>query len=152
MAGLSRVWWAGAFGLGGVALLATSALAMPGYRLQAIRQLHYAGPTWSRTTMDCTFCHVNRRGGAPWNVFGQEIVARLGSDPKLTFDRALYSVLQDDKDADGDGYPDALEIYAHTLPGDPSSKPGEMLTDLQAKFDAAGGVGQYAPERADKGR
>lgn len=141
-----------AFVVAGAGVLAGTALAMPQYRLQAIAQLHYPGPTWSRKTMDCTFCHVNARGGPPWNAFGQELVAKLGSDPKLTFDKALYLVLQEGKDADGDGYPDALEIFAHTLPGDPSSKPTESLAELQARFAAAGGVSQYAPEKADKGR
>ncbi len=141
-----------AFTLAGGALLATMATAMPQYRLQAIRQLHYAGPTWSRITMDCTFCHVKRAGGAPWNAFGQELVRKLGSDPQLTFDQALYGVLKDQADADGDGYPDALEVYAHTLPGDSASTPQEARADLQAKFDAAGGVGQYALGQAQRGR
>ena len=65
----------------------------------------------------------------------------------LTFPQALYALLQADTDADGDGYPDALEVYAGTLPGDPASVPTPPVQDLRAAFEQAGGVAQYAPPK-----
>lgn len=131
----------------GVAFAATSllpfALAMPKYRAQAIAQLHYAGPIWSRKTMACTFCHVGDSGGAPWNSFGEELKATWRAEPDASFADVLYQTLAANEDADGDGYPDALEVYAHTLPGDPDSKPAESLEALQKQFEAAGGTAQY---------
>ena len=126
-----------------VASLLPFALAMPKYRAQAIAQLHYAGPLWSRKTMACTFCHVNDSGGAPWNSFGEELKATWRAEPAVSFADVLYQTLAANQDGDGDGYPDALEVFAHTLPGDPDSKPTESLEALEKRFLAAGGVGQY---------
>ena len=121
---------------------------MPAFRLQAIVQLHYdeGEPLWeySGKVMACTFCHVNARGGAPWNPFGQALQQGFQADPKAKFGNVLYSVLAANGDADGDGYPDAVEVFAHTLPGDASSKPQQPLAELEAAFEKAGGVGQYA--------
>ena len=131
---------------------------MPAYRLQAIQQLHYdvGQPLWqySAKVMACTFCHVNAKGGAPWNAFGQALQKGFQTDPKAKFGEVLHRVLAANGDADGDGYPDALEVFARTLPGDASSKPGKPLAELEAEFAAAGGVNQYAPKQAagKKGR
>ena len=126
----------------------TPSLAMPAYRLQAIPQLHYdkEDPLWpySGKVMACTFCHVNASGGAPWNPFGQALQQGFQADPKAKFGDVLYSVLAANGDADVDGYPDAIEVFTHTLPGDASSYPGKPLAELEAEFAAAGGVGQYA--------
>ncbi len=130
--------------------------SMPAYRLQAITQLHYdAGePLWqySGKVMACTFCHVNKNGGAPWNPFGQALQKGFQSDLKAKFGDVLYGVLAAHHDADGDGYPDAAEVFAHTLPGDPSSKPAQPLAELEAEFAAAGGVAQYAPKGKKSGK
>ncbi|MDV6375876.1 hypothetical protein [Deinococcus arenicola] len=136
-----------------VLLAAPVALAMPKYRAQAIQQVHYDvdNPLWEldRRVMACTFCHVDAGGGAPWNPFGEAIRAGFKADAaagqKGKFPDVLYAVLKKDADADGDGYPDALEVFAHTLPGDAGSKPSVPVADLRARFAAAGGVGQYAP-------
>lgn len=140
----------------GLLLLAVSGgvLAMPQFRLQAIVQLHYdqLDPLWaySGKVMSCTFCHVNKQGGAPWNVFGQALKAGFVANPKTSFGDVLYTVLKANGDSDGDGYPDAIEVFAHTLPGDPASHPDRPLAELQQEFDAAGGVVIYAP-KAKKG-
>jgi hypothetical protein len=141
MGGIKKVWLA-------VALLALApALAMPAFRLQAIPQLHYdeGEPLWqySAGVMACTFCHVNAKGGAPWNPFGQALQKGFQADPKAKFGAVLYAVLAANGDADGDGYPDAVEVFAHTLPGDASSTPEQPLAELEAAFEEAGGVGQY---------
>lgn len=146
-------------GLAALVLLAAPvALAMPRYRTQAIVQFHYdvGNPLWEldRRVMACTFCHVNAGGGAPWNPFGAAVQAGFKADAEAgqhsKFPDVLYAVLKADGDADGDGYPDALEVFAHTLPGDPMSKPAQPLAELQAEFAVAGGVGQYAPATPSK--
>ena len=130
----------------GVALALPLALAMPKYREQAIRQFHYSGSLLSRKTLACTFCHVNDAGGAPWNVFGEELRAGFRVSPGAKFDVVLYDVLAANHDADGDGYADALEVFAKTLPGDSASKPAKSVQAVAEQFEAAGGVGQYAPK------
>lgn len=136
-------------------LLVRPAEAMPRYRLQAAPQLHLTegNELWEldRRVMPCTYCHVNADGGAPWNPFGQAIQATFASEAKegrhLSFPQALYTLLQADTDADGDSYPDALEVYAKTLPGDPTSRPTQTLGELRAAFTAAGGAEQFAPPK-----
>ena len=150
-------------GLAALVLLAAPvALALPRYRAQAIGQFHYdqGNPLWEldRRVMACSFCHVNEGGGAPWNPFGEAIRAGFKADAAAgqqgKFPDVLYAVLKADADADGDGYPDALEVFARTLPGDPESRPDTPLTNLQAEFAVAGGVAQYAPkaQKAGAGR
>lgn len=159
MGGLSGSPAARVRGVGGVLaalvlLAAPVALAMPRYRLQAIQQFHYDAdnPLWQldRRVMACTFCHVNEGGGAPWNPFGEAIRAGFQADAaagqKGKFPDVLYAVLKAEGDADGDGYPDVLEVFAHTLPGDADSKPDRSVAVLRAAFAAAGGVAQYAPK------
>ncbi len=135
-----------------LALLALGpALSMPAFRLQAIVQLHYEkdDPLWrySGKVMACTFCHVNAAGGAPWNPFGQVLKQGFQSNPRARFGDVLHAVLSANGDADGDGYPDALEVFAHTLPGDARSKPDRPLAEVEEAFEAAGGIGQYAARK-----
>ena len=137
-------------------LLGGSALALPKYRIAAARQLGYdgAGPLWqySRGVLPCITCHVSAAGGAPWNAFGQALQAGFRATPGADFGAVLHAVLRENGDADADGYPDALEVFAHTLPGDPASRPGQPLPRLEAAFQAAGGVAAYAPKGAPKGK
>lgn len=131
-------------------LVLTPALSMPAFRLTAIQQFHYDkdDPLWqySGKVMACTFCHVSKSGGAPWNPFGQALQKGFQTNPGSKFGDVLYQVLAANGDSDGDGYPDVVEVFAHTLPGDPSSKPDKPLAELEAEFAAAGGVNQYAPK------
>ena len=127
-----------------------SAPALPKYRMQAIPQLHYdeGQELWQfdRRVMACSYCHVKDTGGAPWNPFGQAIQAEFqASGGKAKFPQVLHSLLRADRDSDADGYPDALEVFARTLPGDPASRPKESLTELRAAFEASGGTERYAP-------
>lgn len=141
--------------LGALVLSAPVALAMPGFRLSAIRQFHYdqGNPLWEydRRVMACTYCHVNPSGGAPWNPFGEAVRATFRADAQAgrhrKFPDVLYTLLASDRDADKDGYSDVLEVFARTLPGDPASKPVEPLTQVRAAFDQAGGIKQYAPPK-----
>ena len=135
------------------ALLGGAALALPKYRLQAAPQLHLTdgNELWQldRRVMPCSYCHVQETGGAPWNPFGQAIQATFRREAEagraVKFPQALSVLLESNGDADGDGYPDALEVFAKTLPGDPASRPERPVADLQAEFDAVGGAAQFAP-------
>lgn len=149
---MGRVTRTGGALLAGLVLLsAPAALALPKYRLIAAHQLGYDrdDPLWqlTRTVMPCTTCHVRPQGGPPWNAFGESLRAAFRAQPQTSFGEALYAVLQAKADADGDGYPDALEFFAHTLPGDPKSRPDKTVAQLQAEFERAGGLAQYAPKK-----
>lgn len=149
-------------GLTALALLAflppSVALAMPRFRVQAIEQFHYdrENPLWQydRRVMACSYCHVKEAGGAPWNSFGQALQAQFQADSlkgqKNKFPQVLYDLLRADKDSDGDGFTDALEVFAKTLPGDATSKPEKTVAELQKEFGAAGGVAQFAPLKPQK--
>lgn len=155
MAGIARLAGLKPALLGlGLLLAGGSVFAMPQFRLTAIVQLHYdkLDPLWqySGKVMGCTFCHVNKGGGAPWNVFGQALQKGFQTSPKSNFGEVLFTVLSANGDSDGDGYPDAIEVFAHTLPGDPASHPDRPLAELQQEFDAAGGVAMYAPKKDGK--
>ncbi|WP_407569547.1 thrombospondin type 3 repeat-containing protein [Deinococcus altitudinis] len=141
-------------GAGLLLALGGSVFAMPQFRLTAIRQLHYdkLDPLWqySGKVMGCTFCHVNKGGGAPWNVFGQALQKGFQANPKSNFGQVLFTVLSANGDSDGDGYPDAIEVFANTLPGDPASHPDTPLAELEQAFAAAGGVAMYASKKGGK--
>jgi hypothetical protein len=120
----------------------SSALAFPSYRLQAVQQLKLE-PDKADGTMivGCVLCHVNPEGGDPWNAFGQRVQAKLGGD----FAKTLLEVLSELHDSDGDGYNDALEIFAKTYPGNAKSVPTQKLEELQKAFEKGGGLEQFKP-------
>jgi hypothetical protein len=148
--------------LGGIlallVLAAPAALALPKYRMQAITQFHLDDGSGlaalDRRVMACSYCHVKETGGAPWNPFGEAIRATFKANAeaggKAKFPEVLYILLESGADADGDSYPDALEVWAKTLPGNAASKPSEALEVVQARFEAAGGVRQFEPQQAQK--
>jgi hypothetical protein len=93
----------------------------------------------------CQLCHMKARGGAPWNPFGLAIGKFRAK--RLPIDQAVFEALKLEADVDKDGFSDALEVFAGTMPGDANSKPTETPEVLKTKFDAAGGVTQYAPAK-----
>jgi hypothetical protein len=117
-------------------------LAFNSYRLQAIKQLKLE-PDKADGTMvvGCVLCHTSPEGGAPWNTFGQRLQDKLDGD----FAKTLLTVLSELRDSDGDGYNDALEIFAKTLPGDAKSVPSQKPEELQAAFEKGGGLEQFKP-------
>ena len=125
-----------------IALGSAPTLAFPSYRLQAIKQLKLE-PDKADGIMvvGCVLCHVNPEGGDPWNAFGQRVQAKLDGD----FAKTLLEVLSELRDSDGDGYNDALEIFAKTFPGDAKSVPTQKLEELQKAFEKGGGLGQFKP-------
>ncbi|GEM48032.1 thrombospondin type 3 repeat-containing protein [Deinococcus cellulosilyticus] len=136
--------------LTGFAVVIGTAFALPQYRLQAIKQFHYKGSTLKKSTMACTFCHVQDSGGAPWNPFGENLRKTFRENPDRSVAEALYLVLEQDLDSDGDGYSDVLEVYAHTFPGNAENKPEKSVDALKTAFEKAGGLEQYAPVAASK--
>jgi hypothetical protein len=136
----SRLFW-----IAGACLIALSSaptLAFNSYRLQAIKQLKLEPDKADGTpVVGCVLCHVNPEGGDPWNAFGQRVQAKLGGD----FAKTLLEVLSELRDSDGDGYNDALEIFAKTFPGDAKSVPTQKLEELQTAFEKGGGLEQFKP-------
>ena len=120
--------------------LATSQLsavsAFPAYRSQVVQQFKLTD-----ARVGCTYCHVNASGGPAWNPFGQAVQSKLSGDIGAT----LLEVLSANQDADGDGYNDALEVFAGTLPGSKDSAPLVKVNALQLAFDKSGGVAQFKP-------
>jgi len=152
MGGLKvRLWGAVLAGL--VALFAPAALGLPKYRLLAAQQLgHDKGdPLWqySGRVMPCVACHTRPQGGQGWNPFGESLRAGFREQPKAKFGDVLYTVLEQQADADADGYSDALEFYARTLPGAPESRPLKAVRELQDEFEKAGGMNQYQPKQVE---
>jgi hypothetical protein len=90
----------------------------------------------------CQLCHMNARGGAPWNPFGLAIGKFRAK--RLPIDKAVFEALKLEADVDKDGFTDALEVFAGTMPGDANSKPTQTLEVLKSKFEIAGGVMLYA--------
>ena len=141
--------------LGGVlagllVLSAPVALALPRYRLLTAQQVGHDrdDPLWqlSGRVVPCVTCHLHPQGGPGWNPFGESLRAGFRAGPGARFGDVLFRVLEARADADGDTFPDALEFHARTNPGDPASRPDAPLDELLAGFEAAGGVGQYAPK------
>lgn len=150
MGGL-KVRLLGAVLAGLVALFAPAALGLPKYRLLAAQQLGHTrdDPLWeySGRVMPCVTCHTRPGGGQGWNSFGESLRAGFREQPGKKFGDVLYAVLDKQADADGDRYPDALEFYARTLPGDAKSQPLKAVKELQAEFEGAGGMDQYQPKK-----
>jgi hypothetical protein len=133
----SRVWVSVSVLLGlGWAWSSNDANAFPAYRTQAVAQFKL-----DDKTTDCAYCHVSSSGGAPWNPFGQLVQIKLEGD----IGKALYEALAAKLDSDEDGYADALEVYAKTLPGDKDSKPKDDVKTLEAAFEKAGGLEPFKP-------
>ena len=134
---MSNVRWIVILVIAGLGISQLSAVsAFPAYRSQVVQQFKL-----SDARVGCTYCHVSASGGPAWNPFGQAVQSKLTGDIGAT----LLAVLSANQDADGDGYSDALEVFAGTLPGDQASAPLVNVAALQAAFDKSGGVTQFKP-------
>jgi hypothetical protein len=132
---------------------ASAGVAKNQYRLAAIAQLKLEPDRVDGTrAVGCIYCHVNSTGNTPFNSFGGNLreVFRQKSKPTDTseikmksFKEALFEVLSKRLDSDGDGYFDALEVYANTLPGNRVSVPTRDADDLEKAFVASGGFAQF---------
>ena len=124
-------------------LVVSPALAFPTYRQAVIAQLKLEPDKTDGTrAITCQYCHVNTDGGDPWNSFGQLVQTNLKGD----INEAIFAALSAMRDSDKDGFEDALEVFAKTLPGDAKSVPTEKHDELKARFEKAGGLVQYKPK------
>jgi uncharacterized membrane protein len=69
----------------------------------------------------CLLCHASP-GPPQLNPYGRDVRAALTQAHTSTLTAALLQSLND-RDSDGDGFTNAAEFAADTLPGDPTSKP-----------------------------
>ena len=97
------------------------------------------------TKAGCQFCHSSAFGGRGWNKFGDAIKTQWDGTANKKIQDALYLVLKENKDSDNDGYSDALEVVAKTLPGEAKSKPSATIADLEAQLKKLGGVEAFKP-------
>ncbi len=129
---------------------ASSGVAKNQYRLAAVAQFKLEPDREDGTrAVACTYCHINSTGASPWNPFGMNLreTFRKETSPVAPSDTrikdALYKVLAKKLDSDNDGYIDALEVYAGTLPGNKVNTPTRELKSLEAAFLASGGFAQF---------
>jgi hypothetical protein len=93
----------------------------------------------------CQFCHSTAFGGRSWNKFGDSIRTQFDGAASRKIQDALYLVLKENKDSDNDGYGDALEVVAKTLPGDAKSKPSAPVADIEEQLKKLGGIDVFKP-------
>jgi hypothetical protein len=97
----------------------------------------------------CTYCHINSTGASPWNPFGANLRDTFRKETKTSdstdtrIKEALFETLRKRLDSDGDGYFDALEVYAGTLPGNKLNLPSRSAAELEKAFTASGGFAQF---------
>jgi hypothetical protein len=123
-----------------------NATARSAYRQVAIEQLKLMPDKDGKQSVGCQYCHTAAFGGGSWNTFGNAVRTAYLGDAQRNISQALYLTLKANKDSDGDKYPDALEVFAKTMPGDATSKPSKSVAVLQKEFKAKGGVDQYKPK------
>jgi uncharacterized membrane protein len=102
------------------------------------------GGILSKAVANCTFCHVVE-GPPKRNPYGADLEAALKQAQTKTLTPDILKSIEN-KDSDGDGFTNAAEIAADTLPGDPSSKPtGQPNATPQAASTSS------APAESDAG-
>jgi uncharacterized membrane protein len=105
-----------------VCLLAGSrGRALPAYMQTASETYSFkAGGTLAKA--GCSVCHAGATNRNSLNFYGKALQGALQSSAGRTVTPQVLHTL-DDRDSDGDGWPNAAEFKADTLPGDPASKP-----------------------------
>jgi hypothetical protein len=112
------------------------------YRLHAIQQYKLG----TDTVMTCQYCHAKTSGGNNWNGFGQLMLEVYRKNAKGSPEAMLYLTLKAKRDSDDDGFIDALEVVAKTLPGDPESKPQKTVPELETALKKMGGLDAFKPK------
>ncbi len=121
-----------------IGFIIPTVMARPPYKAASIASFGLVSDT------TCQLCHVNPGGGSPWNSFGNALKATQGANITARLDALVAEM----KDSDEDGYSDALEFFAGTLPGDAKSKPGVTVEALTQRFEDAGGLKSLHPKPA----
>jgi hypothetical protein len=131
-------------------IFASAGVAKNQYRLAAITQLKLEPDRDDGTrAVGCTYCHINSTGASPWNPFGANLRDTFRKETKTSdsndtrIKQALFETLRKRLDSDGDGYFDALEVYANTLPGNRLNVPTRDVDELEKLFVASGGFAQF---------
>jgi hypothetical protein len=133
-------------------LLMLTAVALPfadaraGYRL-AVQEQYRLLDKNGKGEVGCVYCHTSPNGGSGWNKFGEQLRELYFGNARRNVGDMLYMALRANKDSDGDGYTDALEVVAKTLPGDANSKPSASVAVVQAELTKVGGVDSFKPKR-----
>lgn len=70
----------------------------------------------------CMLCHAGATNAKSLNAYGKDLQSAIKASGSHTVDAALLHKL-DEKDSDGDGFPNRMEFQQDTLPGDATSKP-----------------------------
>jgi Bacterial TSP3 repeat len=118
-------------------LICSAVNARSDFLSAASKVLHYEKVSGSALERSgCVLCHVNPKGGAPWNSFGYAVGFWRGK--KQDISAALYSALRYGGDTDHDGFPDSLERMAGSKPSDRDSKPEAKLDALKIQYDTRG--------------
>lgn len=109
------------------------------------------GGILSKAVANCTFCHV-AQGPPKRNPYGTDLEAALKQAQTKTLTSDILKSIEN-KDSDGDGFTNAAEIAADTLPGDSSSKPAGQpnATPQAASTTASTASASSAPAEADVG-
>ena len=124
-------------------LFVPNASARPGFRAVVAEQFKLADKDGKIDSVTCQYCHANAGGGPPWNKWGDAVREQIKGDAKGNISDALYLALKANKDSDGDGYPDALEVVAKTMPGDETSKPTQSIAALEDELAKIGGLDAF---------
>lgn len=104
-----------------LALVSAIAMATPD-QMQAFREVLQLKESSHLYKAECSVCHVKP---PVHNPFGKELKAVLSASKKDLITLEMIKSL-DQRDSDGDGWPDGEEIQQDFLPGDPNSHPAGM--------------------------
>lgn len=126
-----------------IAPFAATVTARPAYN--AIMTFQYDLREDKELRSTCLYCHTERDGGDLWNSFGELMREVFREEGNRRVPETLYETLKRDKDSDGDGYRDILEVIGKSFPGNAKSKPAVSIEELEKKLEAMGGVDAFKP-------
>lgn len=101
--------------------LTVSALALPSM-LKDFADNNKVKPGGTISKAHCSLCHVGTT--TQLNPYGADLKKALGNAKEKKLTAAMFKKVAN-LDSDKDGFKNAVEIKADTLPGDPKSKPGK---------------------------
>lgn len=129
--------------LGVIVPVVSRVTARPAYN--AIMTFQYDLREDKELRSTCLYCHTERDGGDLWNPFGELMREVFREEGNRRVPETLYETLKRDKDSDGDGYRDILEVIGKSFPGNAKSKPELSVEELEKKLEAMGGVDVFKP-------
>ena len=123
--------------------------ALPEY-LAAAKLTYAIKPGSNIATRNCQLCHKQATNANSLNPYGKSVQSALNSASAEQLTPALLHSL-DNQDPDNDGFSNASEFQADTLPGDPQSHPdgatsGVVLSNVPKPTNQAE-INPFAPRR-----